>query len=224
LTVTVARTLTRDWSIDLRPYRQRYAWHRHQTYWPTIDATRYSHLIDALGKVRLLEPLPLASPAELADPDGATAYQHRFHAWLTHWWDRIDTTKATAAPLIAELEQLLPCPFPVGSPTGRHADSTNFIPDTPSEQEVQRIERLLILGTEQLAHRFRRGQGISTQEVARRICRVLSAPPSAFIPWHARAGGSFPPEAIGLDPAFWRSITLSRTRLLLSTNTFTLRP
>ena len=235
LTVTVAGTLTRDWTIDLKPYLQRYAWHRHQTRMDGVDTKRYSHLIDGLGKFSLLEQLPLASPAELADPDGDAAYRRRYDSWLTRWHDRIEKAKETAAPLAGELKQLLPLPFAVGSPAGRETDSTNFIPDAKCEQELQRIERLLGPQTErtertknyptiQITHRFRRGRGVTTNEVARRVCNVFSAPPSAFIPWHARAGGFFPPEALGLDPAFWRSITLAHTQLSLHTAKFTLHP
>ncbi len=232
LTVKIAGTLTRKWRIDLRPYLQRYACHRHHTRIDGVDTKRFSNLINALGKFSLLEQLPLASPAELADPNGDAAYRQRYESWLTRWHDRIEKTNKSATPLVTELEQLLPLPFPVGCPTGRKVDSTNLIPDAKSEQELQRIERLLISQTErtvdypriQLAHRFRRGQGITTNEAARRVCNVFSAPPSAFTPWHRRAGGFFPPEALGLDPAFWSSIRLAHTQLLLTTTKFMLHP
>jgi hypothetical protein len=229
-----------QWAPDLESAHDRRLYRQAQGLWTKDDEETFERLTRTLLCLSVEEAAPVATAAELAVPDGAARFRTRYDAWLRAARERVRAAMETAAPLMRQLETLLPPAHPAGAPTGLHppTGASALIPDPASQKEIDRVQQLLgprsrrvtdrravevslsRFGTVRRRTRSRRS---STPDTVDRLKRLFSV---AHLRWTSSTSGAayFSLDQFGLDPEFWWSMSLYGGTLTLITRRFTLRP
>jgi hypothetical protein len=225
---------TSSWSANVTPYQARMSWRAHNRLWTPDDQALYDRLITELAQLAFFSEGPVATPVELASPHGAEQLRARYHTWRAHACRTIDERQAAAAPLLAQLERLLPPPYPAGPPTGTLSRDSRLRPDPAAAEEIRRVRGLFtppprVVSSprtiELRAAHFgilRRWRG--TTDVIARLGATFHAEISTWTAYRGSTLVRFDPNRLGLDPAFWERVELYRGTLSLRTRRFQLLP
>ncbi len=233
-----ARVLDRlpfaSWSPTLTPYYARKDWHEHNHRWTEHDEAHFTTLCTTLSRFNFSSEGPIATAAELASARGAEQLTARYRAWENTARQAIERSTTHAAPLLAQLEDFLHPPYPIGAPTGTFPTRWDVEPDVAAAQEIERV-RQLFTPPARVAYSARhvelRIPRFGTMDGHRRphktdalgkIRVAFSSNLNTWTTYRKTTLVRFDPDQLGLDPAFWHRIALYRGTLTLTTQTFRL--
>jgi len=229
------------WQPELLPYHSRSRWLQQNGRWSNEHDSRFTSISQAIEALAFDPTPPVPLPSELATSDGEDHYRQRYDAWVQSVRDEPQRRLHRAEPLMAELDALLPLPYPIGPPTGTRSSDQMLIPDPPSALEIARVCSLFPLPPRptvsgrimQLAisrfgthHRTRRvplSSGQSSISPLTRLNTIFSANLYGWARSNTTTTCYFDRHGLGLDPAFWNSVSLYRGTLTLTTRPFTIR-
>lgn len=215
-----------QWTPDVTPYRHRaYHYDIAHPHWRRQYGHRFHSLLAQLDALILTDHVPAMTADELADPHGLSRYYTRAATWRTHWLARIVDQRKRAQPLLDQLEQILPMLHPVGPPIrtpdqaldGRTVQEFNRVASIlrgqgPVEEDIGAV-CLILRG-----HGFGRiaRQRIGVQTAIRQVETLFR---TWIYQWtHAQSELVLDPNSLGLDPAFWNTISICRGTMTLTTN------
>jgi len=220
------------WDVERAPYYARQDWLKHNTLLSAHIEATFSVLMASLDAVKFYDDGFIASPLELASPNGAQQLQARYDDWSAYALARKAQCKTDAQPFLDALNQLLPPPYPTNPPTGTWSREHGLQPDPSSQIEVQRVQRLftppatviteekrlMICVTHFGALHDRRSQLQGT--TLRKLRTIFSSNIYQWTVYSSSSRTTFMPDDLGLDPEFWSSVSLYGGTLTLTTSRF----
>jgi len=223
------------WAADLDHHYSRHRWRQHNQLWTPEQEETFLSLTRALDNLKLFHEAPRPTPAELASPTGLTTFTARYDAWQQETQTDISRRDETAAPLLAQLDALLPPPHPAGRSSASRTPSRDLVPDRAAAAEIDRVRQLFTPRTTRRRTDHRTivlaagGFGsLKPRRNARRhnnpLTRLNDIFSSTVNTWRWSQwtmAAKFAVDDLGLDPRFWRAVELYRGVLTLTTHDFT---
>lgn len=212
-----------SWWLRDHAYWARHQWREHNGY-PTQDALQtVTALLGQLSRTSVHKEFGPATLLELVAPDARELLLARHARWRSDAERDVERAKAQADALLGQLETALPPPHPAGPPRcytdGREASWT---PTPKSQAELSRVAALFTppMRTTQLGQRIALRAAwprrhLSHQDRHQLIAKAFSAPYLS-----RRRHKVIIIDGLGLDPAFWESAEMTRTRFTLTTRPF----
>lgn len=221
------------WRAEFRPYDTRQKRREYTGTWSRADQQTYKKLFTQLQALAVSEDFGPASLAELTLEHGPKILTTRYQAWQAETTQHIDAAKAKAIPILAKIEHLLPPPYPAGPPTYlRHSGTSTWVPAPATGAELSRVATLATPPMRRtIDHTTRRAflrwspAQTDTTNIYDLVARMFS---TEIDNWEQRCFRrkrlSTVINLLGLDPAFWGNVQITKRRLTLTTNTFNAAP
>jgi len=216
---------------DTTYLRCRLRWYRHNHWTFRNYDLRSAPLLKQLSTLSVPKP-PRPTIIDLATPFANSPYHATYLAWRTYTLPLLTELRQTATRLLTALDTLLPSPGRVGAPLGSLDLYGQLLPSKKASYEIDRLHRLLAAEHNPRQHQHHTNiititamgfepfdSCVDTIIDGRTLLRRLF---STTDPEKRRIGHiqHIWPDSLGLDPAFWASITLLHGILSFTSHPF----
>jgi len=195
-------------------YQARYRWRTHNSQWPEANDAPYQELTTALSSCTVRLAFGTATVEELALSDGGAQLSKRHTRWLTEAQAQIAAAQQKAARIAGQLDRLLTVPHPAGPPQAMALPEPPHYRLTPATRaELTRVAGRFnppgnsgIVGDHLIVQVARRDETRDHIASALRLLNTALDAQTSYSQLYRDQERTVIIDALGLDPAFWRSV------------------